>query len=422
MDYLSSEFLSALLAIIVIDLMLAGDNAIVIALAARNVPKHLQRRAIVWGMFGAIGVRIAMTLIVVWLLKIPGLLGAGGVLLVWIAYKLLLPDEHGQDKAHMTASNSFWGAMRTIVVADAIMGLDNVLAVAGAAHGSFVLVVVGLLISIPIVIWGSGLILNYVERYPVIVYLGAAVLAWTAAKMIVSEPLLAEWVNRNAVVVPLAYLVTVLGVLWAGVRKNHLHLEGRISVRLAELFKQGKTDVSIRGEGSMKTVLIPVDGTSNALFAVRQAVREFMSDGKLTIHLINVQPLFSHYIARFASRKNMAAWHEEQANKALRSARALLDRHAIPYQAHIEAGQRADVIVSAAKRLKCDLIMMSTARKNSLTRMLESSVTNEVLEKTSVPVEIIAGSSVSRLEQIGLPAGIGALVATLMAIAIDAFD
>ena len=218
MDYLSSEFLSALLAIIVIDLMLAGDNAIVIALAARNVPKHLQRRAIVWGMFGAIGVRIAMTLIVVWLLRIPGLLGAGGVLLVWIAYKLLLPDEHGQDKAHMTASNSFWGAMRTIVVADAIMGLDNVLAVAGAAHGSFVLVVVGLLISIPIVIWGSGLILNYVERYPVIVYLGAAVLAWTAAKMIVSEPLLAEWVNRNAVVVPLVYLVTVLGVLWAGVR------------------------------------------------------------------------------------------------------------------------------------------------------------------------------------------------------------
>ena len=422
MDYLSSEFLSALLAIIVIDLMLAGDNAIVIALAARNVPKHLQRRAFVWGMFGAIGVRIAMTLIVVWLLKIPGLLGAGGVLLVWIAYKLLLPDEHGQDKAHMTASNSFWGAMRTIVVADAIMGLDNVLAVAGAAHGSFVLVVVGLLISIPIVIWGSGLILNYVERYPVIVYLGAAVLAWTAAKMIVSEPLLAEWVNRNTVVVPLVYLVIVLGVLLAGMRKNHLHLEGRISVRLAELLKQGKTDVSIRGEGSMKTVLIPVDGTSNALFAVRQAVREFMSDGKLTIHLINVQPLFSHYIARFASRKNMAAWHEEQANKALRSARALLDRHAIPYQAHIEAGQRADVIVSAAKRLKCDLIMMSTARKNSLTRMLESSVTNEVLEKTSVPVEIIAGSSVSRLEQIGLPAGIGALVATLMAIAIDAFD
>ncbi len=422
MDYLSSEFLSALLAIIVIDLMLAGDNAIVIALAARNVPKHLQRRAIVWGMFGAIGVRIAMTLIVVWLLKIPGLLGVGGVLLVWIAYKLLLPDEHGQDKVHTTASNSFWGAMRTIVVADAIMGLDNVLAVAGAAHGSFVLVVVGLLISIPIVIWGSGLILNYVERFPAIVYVGAAVLAWTAAKMILSEPLLAAWVNSNAVVVPLVYLVTVIGVLWSGMRKNHLHLERRISVRLAELLKQGKTDVSIRGEGSMKTVLVPVDGTSNSLFAVRQAVREFMSDGNLTVHLINVQPLFSQYIARFASRKNMAAWHDEQANKALRAARTLLDRHAIPYQAHIEAGQRADVIVSVAKRLKCDLIMMSTARKSSLTRMLESSVTNEVLEKTSVPVEIIAGSSVSRLEQIGLPAGIGALVATLMAIAIDAFD
>src|SRR4029079_18583635 len=154
MDLFSSEFLSALAAIVVIDLVLAGDNAIVIALAARGLPAPLRKPAIVWGTLGAIVVRSAMTLAVVWLLKIPGLLAVGGALLVWIAFKLVI-DKDGQDGHKLTGGTTFWGAMKTIVVADALMGLDNVLAVAGAAQGSFVLVVAGLLISIPIVIWGS---------------------------------------------------------------------------------------------------------------------------------------------------------------------------------------------------------------------------------------------------------------------------
>ena len=166
MELFSAEFFSALVAIIVIDLVLAGDNAIVIALAARNLPAQLRKRAIIWGTFGAIAMRTAMTLIVVWLLKIPGLMLVGGLLLVWIAYQLLTDNEDGESQ-HGRSATSFWGAMKTIVVADALMGLDNVLAVAGAAHGSFVLVVLGLLISIPIVIWGSQLILKYVERFPV---------------------------------------------------------------------------------------------------------------------------------------------------------------------------------------------------------------------------------------------------------------
>ena len=135
MEILSTEFLSALLAIIVIDLVLAGDNAIVIALAARNVPKHLQKRAILWGTAGAIVVRTSMTLIVVWLLKIPGLMFAGGALLVWIAYKLLLPEEDNGDGGAARSASTFWGALKTIVVADMVMGLDNVLAVAGAEIG-----------------------------------------------------------------------------------------------------------------------------------------------------------------------------------------------------------------------------------------------------------------------------------------------
>jgi YjbE family integral membrane protein len=218
MDLFSPEFLSALAAIVVIDLVLAGDNAIVIALAARNLPKRLQTRAIFWGTFGAIAVRSAMTLVVVWLLKIPGLLLAGGLLLIWIAYKLIAPKQ--EDGHAVDPAASFWGAMRTIVVADAVMGLDNVLAVAGAAQGSYSLVVLGLLISIPIVIWGSTLILKWVERFPAIIYVGAAVLAWTAAKMVASEPLIQGYLVIHPATNWVLYAAIIGGTIGYGYLRN----------------------------------------------------------------------------------------------------------------------------------------------------------------------------------------------------------
>ncbi|MBL8381137.1 MAG: TerC family protein [Burkholderiales bacterium] len=219
MEIFSSQWFVALGAIILIDLVLAGDNAIVIALAARNLPKHLQKKAILWGTAGAIAVRSAMTVVVVWLLKIPGLLLVGGALLVWIAVKLLAPASDEDGGEHGGATN-FWGAMKTIVIADAVMGLDNVLAVAGAAHGSFLLVVLGLLISIPIVVWGSTLILKWVERFPIIMYLGAGVLAWTAVKMMLAEPLLKEPLAPYMAYSLLAYVVIIGGVLYAGYAMN----------------------------------------------------------------------------------------------------------------------------------------------------------------------------------------------------------
>ena len=188
MELFSSVWWSALLAIILIDLVLAGDNAIVIALAARKLPPALQRKAIWWGTVGAIVVRSSMTVVVVWLLKIPGLMLIGGLGLLYIACKLIL--DTGDDKEHDIHVTSFWGAMRTIIVADALMGIDNVLGVAGAAQGAFDLVVIGLLISVPIVVFGSTLVLKLVERFPVIINIGAAVLAFTAAKMITDEKLL----------------------------------------------------------------------------------------------------------------------------------------------------------------------------------------------------------------------------------------
>jgi len=214
MELFSAAWWSALLAIILIDLVLAGDNAIVIALAARNLPRNLQKKAIVWGTVGAIVVRTAMTVGVVWLLKIPGLMGLGGAALLWIAYKLIAEDA-GEDD-HGPVVTTFWGAMRTIVIADALMGIDNVLGVAGAAHGAIDLVVVGLLVSVPIVVFGSRMVLKLVERFPAIIQAGAAVLAFTAAKMIVTEPLLREVFDPSAIARWTTYAVCIAGVLAAG--------------------------------------------------------------------------------------------------------------------------------------------------------------------------------------------------------------
>jgi YjbE family integral membrane protein len=225
MELFSSAWFSALLAIVLIDLVLAGDNAIVIALAARRLPPALQRRAIVWGTVGAVLVRSLMTLGVVWLLKVPGLMLVGGLGLLWIAYKLLVPEQEGTDR-HPVAT-SFWGAMRTIVVADALMGIDNVLGVAGAAHGSFALVVIGLLVSVPIVAWGSSLVLKLVERFPFINYVGAGVLAYTAAHMIVSEPLLDAVFDPSRLARVLTYAVLVVAVLAAGRRAKSQHAASR---------------------------------------------------------------------------------------------------------------------------------------------------------------------------------------------------
>jgi YjbE family integral membrane protein len=416
MEIFSIEFLAALLSIVVIDLVLAGDNAIVIALAARNVPRHLQRRAILWGTAGAIVVRSAMTLVVVWLLKIPGLLLVGGALLVWIAYRLLLPEEASEGGAAHSAS-SFWGAMRTIIVADAVMGLDNVLAVAGAAHGSYLLVVLGLLISIPIVVWGSTLMLRFVERYPAIVYVGAGVLAWTAAKMITSEPVAKDSFAAYGFTIPLTYVVLVCGVLWAGFVRNHRRLESRISAHLAALAGASATGAqthSNEGGKTMQRILVPV-GSRNAEYALRQVVNEFLANPALEVHVLNVQAPFSRHIAQFASRKARDEFHREQAEKVLAPARELLARHGVPFSVHVRLGDRAKAIVDEARRLRCERIVMATARKNSITRMLEDSVTNKVLEQTTMPVEIVAGDDVSPLERWGLPAGLGAAIAILIA-------
>ena len=417
MEILSTEFLSALLAIVVIDLVLAGDNAIVIALAARNLPAELRKKAIVWGTFGAIAVRTAMTLVVVWLLKIPGLLLMGGALLVWIAYKLLADNDGPEHQ--VSAATNFWGAMKTIVVADAVMGLDNVLAVAGAAHGSFLLVVLGLLISIPIVIWGSQLILKYVERFPAIVYIGGAVLAWTAAKMIVSEPVVKDYLANQALLTGLVYAVVITGVLGTGFWVNHARARARVAGHLVDLAivpgaESGAGNLGNQGGATMMKILLPVDGSANALQAVRHVVNRFLGDSAMEVHLLHVRAPLSQHIARFVSRRDRENFHKDEAGRALAPARDLLNQFGVPHAEHIELGEKAATIHRVAQRLRVNQIVMGTARKNSITRVLEDSVTNKVLEIAQVPVEVIAGRAVSKIEQFGVPAGVGAAVALLL--------
>ncbi|AWB46982.1 hypothetical protein DCC85_14940 [Paenibacillus sp. CAA11] len=206
-------FFLALINIIFIDLILAGDNAIVIGMAARKLPKSVQKKAILYGTGGAVLLRILATLVVVWLLRIPWLLAVGGLLLIFIAYKVLT-DEGDHDT--IDAKDALWPAVRTIVIADAAMGLDNVIAVAGASNQHSILVIIGLLISVPIVVWGSTIFIKLLTWFPWIAYLGAGILAYTAAHMITEEPKLLPFLEDKPVLRYGFIAIVIVGVLAAG--------------------------------------------------------------------------------------------------------------------------------------------------------------------------------------------------------------
>jgi len=219
---LNADFWSGLGQIILVNILLSGDNALVIAMACRNLEKRHQKPAILAGSAGAIVLRIIFVLIIDQILKVPYLKLIGGALLLWIGVKLVQGDEEAGEDG-VKASSSLLGAMKTIIIADAVMGIDNVLAIAGASHGSFLLVVLGLLISVPVVVWGSGVVLRLIERFPLIIYGGAAVLAYTAAHMIVAEPVLKPFFSEQRPLVWAVYaavFVIVLGGGWLVQRRR----------------------------------------------------------------------------------------------------------------------------------------------------------------------------------------------------------
>jgi YjbE family integral membrane protein len=194
------EFISAyglpILQIVWIDLLLSGDNAIVIALACRNLPPEQRKMGMLLGAGAAIGLRIIFALMITYLLGVPFLKIIGGLLLLWIGVKLA----QGEEEAHeqVDGSDKLWGAVKTIAIADAVMSLDNVLAISAASHGNVWLFIFGLLLSIPLIIFGAQLITSIIERFPIFIWLGAALLGWIAGEMLVTDPIVISWMQGNA--------------------------------------------------------------------------------------------------------------------------------------------------------------------------------------------------------------------------------
>lgn len=193
MDFSSSQFWVSLLQIIWIDLLLSGDNAVVIALACRSLPENKRKLGIWLGAGAAVGLRIAFALVVTYLLGVPYLKLIGGILLFWIAIKLAKGEE--ESHGEIEASDNLWKAVRTIAIADAVMSLDNVIAIAGAAKGHPELFIFGLLLSIPLIIMGAQLLTTIIERYPILIWLGAALLGWIAAEMILGDIAVLNWLK-----------------------------------------------------------------------------------------------------------------------------------------------------------------------------------------------------------------------------------
>jgi YjbE family integral membrane protein len=235
-EFLTAQFWLAVGQIIMIDILLGGDNAVVIALACRKLPPAQRFKGIIWGTAGAIVLRVVLIFFALQLLQVPFLKIVGALLLVWIGIKLLLPEE--DEHANIAASDKLWAAVKTIIVADFVMSLDNVIAIAGAAQGAashhhLPLVVFGLLISIPIIVWGSQLVIKLMDRYPIIITLGAMLLGWIAGSMLIADQFLishvlpASWLDQSGAQVEVisvlhysfaaagALLVLLVGKLWS---------------------------------------------------------------------------------------------------------------------------------------------------------------------------------------------------------------
>lgn len=195
-ELMAPQFWTALMAIIWVNIILSGDNAVVIALAARALPEKQQKQAVLWGAGAAVVMRIILTIVAVELLKLSFLKIIGSILLVWIAVNLLIPEDGGGED--IASSSNLFAAIKTILIADLVMSLDNVIAVAAAAKGSELLLMLGLAISIPLVVFGASMLLKLMERYPVIITIGAAILGIVAGEMVITDPVLVQWVEEHA--------------------------------------------------------------------------------------------------------------------------------------------------------------------------------------------------------------------------------
>jgi YjbE family integral membrane protein len=389
----SQAFWAGLGQIILINLVLSGDNAVVIALAARSLPPQQQKQAILWGSGAAVVMRITLTIVAVELLRLPLLKIVGGLLLLWIAVQLMLPEEEGAGKAR--AGVGFWAAMRTILVADLVMSLDNVIAVAAAAKGSLTLLILGLAISIPLVIFGSTLLLKVMERFPVIITIGAALLGWVAGEMFVSDPLVKDWVDAAAAM--LHWLAPAAGavlVIAAGMLLARRALAARAApVELAPAAAPvAAAAPAERGRRLFNRVLVPADASDQAARAVEYAIslwRNHPAPAAMDIHLMNVQRELSGDVARFVPKESVQDYHRERSEQALARVRRMFDQTGVKYAVHMMVGKPWEVISDYAAKNGFDLVLMGTRGLGTYTGAALGSVAQGVAQRSTVPVLLV---------------------------------
>ena len=386
---LTTEFLIAVGQIIMIDILLGGDNAVVIALACRKLPPKQRRLGILWGTAGAIGLRVVLIFFALTLLQIPYLKIVGAALLLWIGIKLLLPEHEDEGHGNIEASDKLWAAVKTVIVADFVMSLDNVIAIAGAAEGAggdhkMPLVVFGLLVSIPIIVWGSQLVIKLMDRYPLIITLGGMLLGWIAGSMVVSDPVLKDWSATQPGWWP--YLASAIGALFVLVVGKWLAARARAAHPAAAAVAEPAQPNRLR------RVLLAVDGSEHSAQAVRYVIgiREDLRDPQaLGLHLVNVQRPVPSDVSRFVPGQNLKEYHLEGSEQALASARALLGEAGIACQEHRRVGEAATVIAGLAKETGCDLVVMGARGLGGVAAGLVGSVAQATVAQSSVPVLLV---------------------------------
>lgn len=389
MEFGSPQFWIAVAQIIAIDIMLGGDNAVVIALACRRLPEAQRRLGIFWGVVGAIGLRVVLIFFALQLLTIPYLKIVGALLLLWIGVKLLLPEHDEGAHGNVQGATTLAGAIRTIIVADGVMSLDNVIAVAGAAKGDLGLVVFGILISIPIIVWGSKFVLKLMDRYPVVITFGGALLGWIAGDMMVTDVAVKPYLEG---------MPGWLGLAAAAVGATFVVIIGKALAARAERARAGVPRKPLAAEagpapaGRAVRIVIAVDGSAGSLAAVRRAIgmREVLApDLALQVDLVHVQRGVSSDVAQFVARDDLQTYHLEAADKALAPARALLDAAGIAYGVHRFVGQPGRVLADFAAEHGADQIVMGTRGLGTHTGALLGSVTRETIEHSKVPVLVV---------------------------------
>ena len=385
-EFMTAQFWLAVGQIIMIDILLGGDNAVVIALACRKLPPAQRRLGILWGTAGAIGLRVILIFFALQLLAIPYLKIVGAVLLLWIGIKLLLP-EHDEEHSNLQASDKLWGAVKTVIVADFVMSLDNVIAIAGAAQGAdqhhqLPLVIFGLLISIPIIVWGSQLVIKLMDRYPIIITLGGMLLGWIAGGMIVGDRVLEAWAQAQGDW--LNYAASAAGALF-------VLLFGKWLARRAMLERLPAAAEPTALPSQIQRVLLAVDGSESSSRAVRYLVglRDSLRQPALELHLVNVQRPVSGDVSRFVPGESLKEYHSERAEEALASARQQLGQAGIAYKEHQRIGDPPVGIAEIATEQNFDLIVMGSLGLGSHTAGLIGSVAQGTVAAAPVPVLLV---------------------------------